>query len=82
MISIIIAKAWKFQVRLREKQINLDLALGYQKGTFPKSELFSIRLFFIILTIIAAKNERLKIKKWLKSAGTTFRRQSLTHGTT
>jgi hypothetical protein len=69
MLSIITAKAWKFRVRLRKKQINL--ALGYQEGTFHKSEMFSIRLLFMKLTIFAAKNERLK---WLKSAGSTFHR--------
>jgi hypothetical protein len=80
MLSIIIAKALRFQVRLRGKQINL--ALAYQKGFFSKSEIFSIRLLYIKLTIFAAENECLKVKKWLKSAGSTFHRVSLTQGTT
>jgi hypothetical protein len=64
MLSTITAKVWRFQVRLMENKINL--ALGYQKGIFPKSKFFSIRLLYIKLTIFDAENERLKVKKWLK----------------
>ena len=81
MLSIITTKAWRFQVRLRENKINL--ALGYKKVCFfSKSEFFSIRLLYIKLTIFAAENELLKVKKWLKSAGRTFHRVSLTYETT
>ena len=57
MLSITTAKTWRFQVRLRENIVNLNL--DHPKGSFPNFDFFSIQLFYIKLTPFIAENERL-----------------------